>query len=259
MDDRLTWRWATKQIRIDTETRTLDASDSRCAPETRSFSLAAAFADARMLFIDRPEILAEVLRALSALLVDHALDTRGRQRRAFWQAFGATPSLHLAWTYPRSTAQPAEPVTLDVSGVSALCTAPPPDSSAERVWQSIDDLFFYGPLEPGIPAAVRRELVATILSALAPHSGLDASHAFPEIDHALIAPASWSWNVKDDGESGASIGGPSVIVGYQYGHDYGWGAYSVERVLTDAPELSFDAPAETWAAIVEALRLAMKP
>ncbi len=262
MDQRLTWKWtarSTKQIRIDLETRTLFASNSGSLPETSSFTLAAAFADARMLFIERPETLAEVLRTLAALLSDDELDVRGQKRRAFWLAFATSSPLHLHWTYPRTTAQLAEPVTLDVSEVSALCTAPPPDSYTERAWQSLDDLFFYGPLEPGIPAAVRAELISVILSALSPASGLDASHAFPEVDHALIAPASWTWDVRDDGESGASISGPSVVVGYQYGHDYGWGAYSVERVLTSAPELAFIAPAETRAALVDAIHAAIKP
>ncbi len=258
-DHPLTWSWnavGAKQVRI--EGPTLVVADSRSLPESRTLSLVEAFADARLLFIDRPEILAEVLRALAGRLGENdVLDGPAQRRRAFWLALDYCPPLQLSWSYPRLTAPPPQVVTLDVSGVSALCTAPPPDSYTERVWQSLDDLFFYGPREPGIPAATRAELIATILSALKPGSGLDASHAFPAIDHARIATAQWSWNQSDDGESGGSIGGPAVVVGYRYGHDYGWSAYSVERVLTGAPEINIDAPSEIREALLAALRAAV--
>jgi hypothetical protein len=248
------WRWATKQIRIEGET--LIATDSRSQPDSRTFSLTGAFDEARLLFIERPEILAEVMRALAARLDETQLEERTRRRRAFWLALapdGCAP-LSLSWSYASSTERT---VTLDLNGVVALCTAPPPDSYSERVWHSIDDLFFHGPMEPGIPPAARAQVIASILAALGPGSGLDASHAFPEIDHARIAPASWTWDKTDEGESGANAGGPAVIVGYQYGHDYGWSAYSAERVLTGAPEIYLHAPADITAAIVESIRAAM--
>ena len=256
----LEWHWTAlgeKQIRI--QGPTLIVWDSRSQPDTRTFSLVEAFADARLLFIERPEIFADVMRALATRLDEDQLEVLARRRRAFWLAFDACAPFQLGWSYQRSSEQPPRPVTLEVSEVSALCTAPPPDSYTERKWQLIDDLFFHGPLEPGIPAATRAELVAAILAALKPGSGLDASHAFPEVDHARIEPASWTWDKQEDGESGAAIGGAAVISGYQYGHDFGWSEYSVERVLTGAPEIVvFSAPAEVWAGIVDALRVAVK-
>lgn len=257
VDDRaLSWSWGSKTIRIDGQT--LIATDSRAQPDTQTFSLAQAFDDPGRLFVDPPEIYAAMMRALAERLDDS--DAGRRPRRAFWLALapGGCAPLAVSWSDESSGHAPKQ-VTLDLDGVLAWCTVPPPDSYRARDKQTIDDLFFYGPREVGIPATTRALVLATILAALDPGSGVDESHAFPQIDHAQIARASWTWGQADDGESGANTGGPAVVAGYQYGHDMGWSAYSAERVATRAPSIYTDAPRDVWDEVVATVRAAIVP
>ena len=254
------WSWASRTIRIDG--RTLVVTDSRAQPDTQTLSLGDAFDDPGRLFIGPPEVYGAVMRALAQRLADDGADgadPRRRQRCAFWLALGPAGCAPLAvsWSYAASPERTPTTFTLDLAGLVALCTAPPPDGYTERKTQMIDDLFFYGPLEIAIPAATRALVIATILAALAPNSGVEASHAFPLIDHARIARATWTWDKTDDGEASADIGGPAVVSGYQYRHDFGWSAYSVERVATRAPGLYHGAPHGVWEAIVAAVRAAI--
>lgn len=260
VDDReCRWSWGSKTLRIDGPT--LVVTDSRALPDTQTYSLGDAFDDPGRLFIDPPEVYAAVMRALAQRLADDDVggaDSRRRPRRAFWLALGPAGCAPLAvsWSYASSPERTPTTFTLDLAGLVALCTAPP-DSYTERKRQMIDDLFFFGPLEIAIPAATRALVIDTILAALAPNSGVEARHAFPLIDHARIARATWTWDKTDDGEASADVGGPAVVSGYQHGHDFGWSAYSAERVATRAPGLYPGAPRDVWEAIVAAVRAAI--
>ena len=254
------WTWqygagassGTKEIRI--EGGQLIASDSGAQPSVQVFALAEAFGRSRMLFVDRPEILASVLRTLAGLLDEVALETpRDRKRHAFWRHLssdGARP-LQLSWSWQRLGGQPPQQVTIDVAAEVVLGPEP------NRAWQLLDDALLHGPLDPGIPPLARTALVDRILEALIPGSGLGAGDAFPEIDRSRIPDRSWSWNHQDDGEEGVTIGGEAVVVGYQFRHDMGWTAYPVERVVTCAPDVYVSAPSEIWNPLMAQLRTAI--
>jgi hypothetical protein len=53
------------------------------------------------------------------------------------------------------------------------------------------------------------------------------------MDYDAVTPGEYRWDARDDGESFASVSSGEVLVGYQYGHDYGYSSFSCERVLAE--------------------------
>ncbi len=194
-------------------------TDTACQPSVRTMSVAEAWAGSGyMLFVRDPDRLVEVLRAL-ALRFDDA-------RARVWRDLRPVPPRRFAWRHGDKDAW------LEVDGPIARR----PVSFDEVPWQTVDDLYVHGPTQPGIPADVR--------AALIDHLGLDPRDAFPRIDHAAIPKHDWTWDKQDDGETGMTIGGAGLVVGYRYGHDMGWTEHAVERVLTRAANIHLWAPAE---------------
>lgn len=210
-------------------------SDPDSKPSVRHLSLAEAWAGSgRMLFVREPDRLVALLRTLAP----HFDDARAR----VWRDLHPVAPRRFAWTWQRGGGREPLDCWLDIDGAIARR----PDRGLSEVeWQTIDDLYVHGPTQPGIPADVRAALIE--------HLGLDPADAFPQIDHAAIPARSWSWNQREDGEEGASVGGAAVIIGYQYQHDIGWGEYAVERVITRAADIYLSAPPDIEAEIRAAL------
>lgn len=194
--------------------------DPDSMPSVRELTPAEAWAGSgRMLFVRDPDKLVEHLRALAPRFDD--------ARARVWRDLRPVAPRRFAWPWKDGEAW------FEVDGAIARR---PTRYYDDLGWQTIDDLYVHGPTQPGIPRDVR--------AALIDHLGLDPRDAFPLVDHAAIPSRSWSWDVRDDGESGLSIGGASVVAGYQYRHDIGWSEYAVERVITRAGDIYLWAPAE---------------
>ncbi len=207
-------------------------TDPTSLPSRRVLTLAEAFAGSgRMLFVRDPDQLVGVLRELAARLGD-LVDPRDRARQRFWRAWTPVPARTFTWTWDRGGGREPLACVLEVEGAIARR---PQRYYDDLTWQTLDDLFVHGPIQPGIPVDVRAALIE--------HLGHDPFDAFPRVDRAAIAPRSWSWNQQDDGEEGASIGGATVVIGYQFGHDMGWSEHPVERVISGAADIYFSAPA----------------
>jgi hypothetical protein len=201
-------------------------SDPDSMPSVRRLSLTAAWeGSGRMLFVRDPDRLVELLRTMAPSFDD--------ARARVWRDLRPLPPRRFAWTWDRGGGREPLACWLDVEGA---IVRRPDRSSIEEPWHTIDDLYVHGPSQPGIPADVRAALVE--------HLGLDPADAFPRVEHAAIASRSWSWNQREDGEEGASIGGAAVTIGYQYQHDLAWGEYAVERVITRAADIYLHAPAD---------------
>jgi hypothetical protein len=198
--------------------------DTDSMPSERKLSLAEAWAGSgHMLFVREPATLVGLLRTMAPRFDD--------ARARVWRDLRPVAPRRFEWTWDRGGGREPRPAWIELDGDIARRPAQTHEAVA---WQTIDDLYVYGPSQIGIPAEVRAAIIA--------HLGLDPSDAFPLVDHAAIAPRSWSWNQREDGEEGLSIGGPSVVMGYQYQHDIAWGEYPVERVITRAADIYVAAP-----------------
>ncbi|HUQ07478.1 MAG TPA: hypothetical protein VM261_33525 [Kofleriaceae bacterium] len=228
-----------KTVLIGDDTVTVRDPDSM--PEVRVMSLAAAWAGSgHMLFVRNADTLVGLLRTLAPRFDD--------ARARVWRDLRPVARRRFEWTWDRGGGR--EPVRswIELDGDIARR----PSRSHEPVdWQTIDDLYVHGPSQVGVPADVRAALVA--------HLGLDPADAFPLVEHAAIAPRSWSWNQREDGEEGLSIGGPSVVMGYQYQHDIAWGEYPVERVITRAADIYVAAPESIQSEMRALLAAAVRP
>lgn len=215
--------------------------DPDSMPSERTLPPAEAWAGSgHMLFVRDPDRLVALLRTLAPRFDD--------ARARVWRDLRPVARRRFAWTWDRGGGREPVACWLELDGDIAHR---PAQSHEAVAWQTVDDLYVHGPSQVGIPAEVRAALVA--------HLGLDPADAFPRIDHAAIAPRSWSWNQRDDGEEGLSIGGPSVVMGYQYQHDLAWGEYPVERVLTGAADIHVAAPGSIQAEMRALLAAAIRP
>jgi hypothetical protein len=214
--------------------------DPDCSPAVRMLSPAEAWAGSgRMLFVRDPDELVAHLRALAPRFDD--------ARARVWRDLRADlPARRFTWRWERGGGRTPVDCWLELDGAIARR---PDRGSSEAPWQTMDDLYVHGPSQPGIPRAMRQELID--------HLALDPRDAFPVIDHAAIPARSWSWDQRDDGETGASIGGAAVVAGYQYRHDIGWTEYAVERVVTGAADIFLSAPPEVEAELLALLRAAV--
>jgi hypothetical protein len=203
------WEWEPGRIvRIDGNEIVTD--DASMQPRVRTWTLADGFADSRMLFVSDPETLAEVVRTLAGMIPDEG-PPLVRRRRAFWLGFEPPAPMKRVWKGGGVELRGSAAYTLD-----------------GKKWQLLDDLYIHGPLSPGVTEIDR----AAILGAIG-----DRGEPFPSLDHAKITRREWVWDKRDDGQSDVFLEGSVASTGYQYGHDFGWTAYPVERVLTGAPDL----------------------
>jgi hypothetical protein len=215
-------------------------TDTNSTPSVRTLTFAEAWAGSgRMLFVRDPDRMVELLRALAPRFDD--------ARARVWRDLRADlPPRRFAWTWDRGGGRAPLDCWLELDGAIARR---PERSSGEVAWQPIDDLYVHGPTQPGIPRDVRAALIE--------HLRLDPRDAFPAIDHAAIPARSWSWDVREDGESGVSIGGAAVVAGYQYRQDMGWSEYAVERVVTRAADVHLWAPSDVDGEVRAALAAAV--
>jgi hypothetical protein len=215
-------------------------TDTQSMPSVRTLSFAEAWAGSgRMLFVRDPDRLVAILRALAGRFTD--------ARSRVWRDLRADLApRRFTWTWDRGAREPLD-CWIELDGAIARR---PDRGLGEVAWQTVDDLYVHGPTQPGIP----RELRAALID----HLQLDPADAFPAVDHAAIPARSWSWDQRDDGETGASIGGAAVVAGYQYRQDMGWSEYAVERVITRAAEIYLWAPASIEAELRAALATAVR-
>lgn len=256
------WDWTTKLgVRAYAHAATLTddglvvvESDAR-TPRERRFTLAEAFARPHLLFIDDVRVAFELIAAVAARLDVAALScARDVTRLAFWRSYDPArvrPET-LVYVIERARSEP-EPWTLRLDGHGLIAQeyvrAPPTHVLP-------DEVFVHGPLGARAPLHVRETLRARMLGALRPGHGLSAAQAFPSLDHARIPRRAWSWDRRQDGETGLSVEPGAVTLGYQYGHDTGWTDYAPERVLSGDPRIHLFAPPEVEREVMEALNLA---
>jgi hypothetical protein len=215
-------------------------NDPSSAPSMRRLSLAEAWAGSgRMLFVRDPDRLVELLRTLAPRFDD--------ARARVWRDLRPLPPRRFEWRWDRGNGGEAKECWIEVDGG---VVRRPKQYYDDTGWHTVDDLYIHGPTQPGIPADVR--------AALVDYLGLDPADAFPRVEHAAIAYRSWSWNQREDGEEGASIGGASVVIGYQYQHDIAWGDHAVERVITRAADVYLNAPAAVEAELRTLLEAAVR-
>jgi hypothetical protein len=228
-----------KTVLIGDDSVTVRDPDSR--PEVTVMTLAAAWeGSGRMLFVRDPDRLVALLRTLAPRFDD--------ARARVWRDLRPVARRRFDWTWDRGGGREPRVSWIELDGDIARR----PHQSHEAVdWQTIDDLYVHGPSQCAMPADVRAAVIA--------HLELDPADAFPLVEHAAIAPRSWSWNQREDGEEGLAIGGPAVVMGYQYQHDIAWGEYPVERVITRAADIYVTAPAGIQAEMYAALAAAVRP
>lgn len=258
------WTWTTKFGQTTYEhSVTLDASavtefSSGSMPRERRSTFVETFTKPHLLRGPEPVIRFQIFGAIASCLTDAELASeRDRTRLAFWRAYDPerVRAEVLAFVTQRPREAPTQHVIrLDGLGMYALeyaCAAP--------THYLPDDVFVHGPSLPSVPLHTREVLRSRLFAALRPGHGLTREQSFPRLDHARMTGRSWSWDRRQNGETGLVVAPGCVTAGYQYEHDMGWSDYAPERVLSKDPRVALAAPPEVEQEVLADLALAVMP
>lgn len=201
-------------------------------PDPRACSLVecfeqGAFFDARDERV-RAELVADIARRIEPAQLAHAID---RDRLAFARAFdgGRVTKERFAYVLLRDDGSVREAFgwLVDASGVCVRRLDGEPDAAHVLA----DECFVSGPPTHSAPAWHRAALRAKLASAQQGAHALALDRASPLVRYNAIERRDWSWEQRSDGESFAGTTTGYVMVGYQYGHDYGTSSLVPENVL----------------------------
>ncbi|MBL8681608.1 MAG: hypothetical protein JNK05_20745 [Myxococcales bacterium] len=228
-------------------------------PDPRACSLVecfeqGAFFDARDERV-RAELVAEISRRIDPASLARPID---RDRLAYARAFdgGRVAKERFAYVLLRDDGSVREAFSwlVDASGVCVRRLDGEPDEAHVLA----DECFVSGPPTHSAPAWHRAALRAKLASAQKGERALGLDRAAPLVRYAAIERRDWSWDQRSDGESFAGTFSGFVMVGYQYGHDYGTSSLVPENVLRPSwrTRISLHVPSHVLEAIRHALEAA---